>query len=231
MFISRRAHVLAKFVSDDSVILGPSYIGNNAIVVGAVVGFPSRKKLLNIIGRSYEVVDLISDGAYVGDRAVVRSGVVVYEGAKIGSDVEFGHGVLVRERTVIGDGTKVGTNSVVEAEVSMGCNCSIQSMVYIPNGTVIGNRVFIGPNAVITNDKYPPSKRLAPVVVEDDVIIGANSTILAGVRIGEGAIVAAGAVVTKDVPPRTVVIGVPARAVGSRDEYLRKRELYELEPS
>jgi len=231
MFISKRARVFAKLISEDSVVLGPSYIGSESIIVGAIVGFPVRRKILHASGKSYESLDSVSDGAYVGDRTVVRSGVVIYEGVKIGQSVEFGHGVLVREGTTIGDGTRIGTSSIVEANVSIGRECSIQSMVYIPNGTIIGNRVFIGPNAVITNDKYPPSRRLAPVVIEDEAIIGANSTIIAGVRIGSGAVVGAGAVVTKDVPPGVVVAGVPAKVIGSRDDYLRKRSIYELEAS
>ena len=90
---------------------------------------------------------------------------------------------------------------------------SLQSLVYIPTGVVIEDDVFIGPNAVLTNDPYPPhgGDHLKGPVIRKGASIGANATILPGVVIGEGALVAAGAVVTHDVPPRMLAIGSPAR--------------------
>ena len=86
-------------------------------------------------------------------------------------------------------------------------------MVYIPTDTRIGNRVFIGPNAVLTNDRYPPHRigGLRGPVISDGAAIGANTTLLPGVCIGEGSLVAAGAVVTRDVPDHMLAIGTPAR--------------------
>ncbi|WP_243669169.1 hypothetical protein [Vulcanisaeta sp. JCM 16161] len=100
-------------------------------------------------------------------------------------------------------------------------------MVYIPRGTVIEDNVFLGPNVVITNDKYPPSKRLDGVKIRRNAVIGANATLIAGIEIGENAVVAAGSVVTKDVPPGVVVAGVPAKPIYSVDVFIRKRVEYE----
>jgi acetyltransferase-like isoleucine patch superfamily enzyme len=85
-------------------------------------------------------------------------------------------------------------------------------MVFIPTHTKIGNRVFIGPAAVLTNDRYPPTGKpeLAGPVLEDGAVIGAHATILPGIMVGKDAAVAAGAVVTRDVPPGMMAIGVPA---------------------
>ena len=89
----------------------------------------------------------------------------------------------------------------------------MQSLVFVPTHTVIGNGVFLGPHAVLTNDRYPPTGKpeLRGPILEDRAVIGANTTILPGITIGKGAVVAAGAVVTADVPPRTMAVGVPAR--------------------
>lgn len=222
-FISPRAVVKARFVSPDAVIYGPTVIGGKSFIDAATIGYPARGKIM----KDFASLDEISDGARLGEGVIVRSGVVIYENAEIGDGVEMGHGVLIREETKIGRGVRIGTHSIIERGVVIGDRAWIQSMVYIPNGTVIEEDVFIGPNAVITNDKYPPSRRIAPVVIRRGAVIGANSTLIAGVEIGEGAVVAAGAVVTRDVPPRTVVAGVPARPVGKAEEYLEKRTRYE----
>ncbi|MEL9989840.1 MAG: DapH/DapD/GlmU-related protein [Thermoproteus sp.] len=220
---SARAVVKAKYVDPEAVILGPSVVGEGSFVDAVVIGYPTRAKILG----DFKALDEISEGAKIGERAILRRGSIIYEKTVLGSGVELGHNVLIREETVIGDGVRIGTGSIIEKGVKIGRNAWIQSMVYIPNGTIVEDDVFIGPNAVITNDKYPPSKRLDPVVIRRGAVIGANSTLVAGVEIGEGAVVAAGAVVTRDVPPGVVVAGVPAREIGKVDEYLRKRAIYE----
>jgi len=222
-FVSPKAKVLARYISPDAYIYGPTVVGRNSYVDAAVLGYPVRAKIL----QGFSSPDEVSNGARIGDSVIIRSGVVIYEDVEIGDGTEFGHGVLVRELTKIGRGVRIGTQAIIEREVKIGDRAWIQSMVYIPNGTVIEEDVFIGPNAVITNDKYPPSKRLTPVVIKRGAVIGANSTLVAGVEVGEGAVVAAGAVVTRDVPPGVVVAGVPAKPIGKAEEYLKKRTVYE----
>jgi acetyltransferase-like isoleucine patch superfamily enzyme len=107
----------------------------------------------------------------------------------------------------------VGTACVIEGRTTIGNDVSLQSLVYVPTNTTIGDRVFIGPGTVLTNDRYPPSPSAVlegPVIMEG-AAIGANVTILPGVRVGGDSLVAAGAVVTRDVPPRKLAIGSPAR--------------------
>lgn len=153
--------------------------------------------------------------AVIGDRCVIRALTVVYGDVVMGSHVKTGHHVTIREHTRIGDYVVVGSGTVIDGNVTIGSYVKIESRVYIPTHTSVGNHVFIGPGAVLTNDRYPLRLRhdyepKGPTI-EDNVTIGANATILPGVRIGEGSIVAAGSVVTRDVPPWSLAIGVPAR--------------------
>jgi acetyltransferase-like isoleucine patch superfamily enzyme len=148
----------------------------------------------------------------IGDGASVRAGSVVYADVQIGDRFATGHNVLVREETDLGDDVLVGTASVIDGSVEVGSRVSLQTGVYLPPETRIGDDVFVGPHAVLTNDPYPVRQDvpLAGPIVRDQASIGANATILPGVDVGERAFVAAGAVVTKDVPADTLAYGVPA---------------------
>ncbi|HIF45857.1 MAG TPA: N-acetyltransferase [Candidatus Poseidoniales archaeon] len=124
----------------------------------------------------------------------------------------------------IGVGTVIGALAHIGRDVVIGDNCRIQGTAYIADKTQIGSEVFIGPGAVITNDRHPPSNgRWSPIMVADKAIIGANATLVAGIRIGEGSVVAAGAVVTKDVPPNEVWGGNPAKFLMGKSEYEHRR--------
>lgn len=111
---------------------------------------------------------------------------------------------------------------VIDGNTSIGNNVSIQTNAYIPTNTNIDDNVFIGPLAVPTNDKYPIRKHfeLTGPILRKGASIGANSTILPGIEIGEGAMVAAGAVVTKNVPPWKLAIGSPAKIMDMPDDLM-----------
>jgi acetyltransferase-like isoleucine patch superfamily enzyme len=152
--------------------------------------------------------------AVIGENGIIRSGTIIYCDVIIGENFRTGHNVLIREKTKIGDNVLVGSSSIIEGNCEIGSNVSLQSMVYIPTNTIIEDFVFIGPNAVLTNDKYPirtEERELRGPKLRKGCSIGASATILPGVEVGEGAIVAAGAVVTRDVPAWHLAIGSPAR--------------------
>lgn len=156
------------------------------------------------------------------------------KGVIIGENVQFGKGIVVwnyvviGDNTKIGDGTRIGSFCDIGKDVIIGKDCNIQTHVTISNGCKIGDNVFIAPNSTLLNDKFPQSERLTPPIIKDNAIIGGCSVILPNVTIGEGAVVAAGSVVTKDVAPRTLVKGMPAKPAMTRNEYEAKKKAFNL---
>jgi acetyltransferase-like isoleucine patch superfamily enzyme len=193
---------------------GRNRIGAHTMILeNVILGYPTSDVLLKVMARKTRHEDLAYGGVTMGSHCVIRSEAVIYRDVEIGDYVRTGHKVLIREACRIGDHVLVGTNVVIDNRTTIGSRVSIQSTVYIPTGTTIEDRVFIGPNAVFLNDRYPVREAttlLAPRI-RRGATIGGNATILPGVTVGEGALVAAGAVVTRDVPPWHLAIGAPAR--------------------
>ncbi len=148
----------------------------------------------------------------------------ISEKAKIGKNVKIWHFTYVGDDTEIGDNVKIGSLVHIDYDVKIGENSMIEGTVYIPPLSRIGKNVFIGPGAAFTNDPYPPCKKMIGVRIEDGAIIGSRAVIKAGITVGKNSVVAMGAVVTKDVPPNMVVVGVPAREKYSREEYDEKQK-------
>jgi acetyltransferase-like isoleucine patch superfamily enzyme len=154
----------------------------------------------------------------IGDNANIRAGAIIYSGVKIGKNFRTGHFAMIRENTTIGDNCLVGTNSVLDGSCKIGNNVSIQTAAYITTGTTIEDDVFIGPRVCTTNDKYMYyGAKLVACTIKKGARIGANSTILPGILVGEGAIIGSGTVVVKDVPPNAIVVGNPGKILKMRD--------------
>ncbi len=149
----------------------------------------------------------------IGDDAIIRSGSIIYADTNIGNRFSCGHQVLIRAKVTIGDRVVVHHKSTLEGKIRIGSGVKIMAHVYIPSATKIGNMVFIGPGATILNDKRPMRgiPKISGVTIEDHVMIGGNVTICPGVTIGLNTFVAAGAVVTKDIPANSLACGAPAR--------------------
>jgi len=185
---------------------------------------PKKRAYLNLtIGKDCIIQDDViignssKDQVIVGDNALIRSGTIIYSKVKIGNGFKTGHRALIRENSEIGDNVLIGTNAVLDGNCKLGSNISIQTGAYITAFTTVEDNVFIGPWVVTANDKYmvPGAKLIGPTI-KKGARIGANSTILPGVVVGEGAVVGSGSVVTKDVAPGNTVVGNPARILGKK---------------
>ncbi|HEY0115594.1 MAG TPA: acyltransferase [Allosphingosinicella sp.] len=158
----------------------------------------------------------------------------IHPTAQVSPDARLGEGtkvwinVQIREGAAIGPGCILSKDVYVDHDVSIGARCKVQNGVSVYNGVTIGDDVFVGPHAAFTNDKVPRAFNsdwaVTPTRLETGCSIGANSTIICGITIGEFAMVAAGSVVTRDVAPYTLVMGNPARPVARIDREGRKVE-------
>ena len=154
--------------------------------------------------------------AVLGDGAIVSTGAIVFAGTRIGARAIVGDQACVRERVTIGDDVVVGRGSLVENDTTIGAMTKIQAMAYITAYSTLEEHVFIAPCVQTTNDNWMgrTEKRFGNVkgpTIRRGARVGGGVVLLPGIEIGEEAFVGAGAVVTKDVPPRTVVVGNPAR--------------------
>ena len=153
----------------------------------------------------------------VADDATICCGAVVYAGASIAARAIVGDQAQVRERGVLGAGSLLGRGSTLDFDVVVGARVSVQTLVYITAGSIVEDDVFIGPGVVMTNDdtmgrRHPASSLRGPTL-RRACRVGGGVVLTPGVVVGEEAFIAAGAVVVRDVPDRSVVMGVPGRVV------------------
>jgi acetyltransferase-like isoleucine patch superfamily enzyme len=156
--------------------------------------------------------------AMIGDGTVISTGAVVFAGTAIGARVIVGDQACIRERVVLGDDVVVGRGSLVENDTSVGAMSRIQAGAYITAYSVLEEHVFVAPCVVTTNDNFMGRTERRHELMKGPTIrrgarIGGGAILCPAVEIGEEAFVGAGAVVTKDVPPRALVVGNPARRI------------------
>ena len=153
----------------------------------------------------------------IGRNAVIRSHTVIYAGNVIGDHFQTGHGAMIRESNEIGHHVSIGSHSVIEHHVKIEDRVRIHSQAFVPEYSILEEGCWIGPNVVFTNARYPLSpqakQNLKGPTIRRGAKVGANSTLLPGVVVGEGALVGAGTVVVEDVPAGKVVVGNPARVI------------------
>lgn len=187
----------------DNIRLGKGY----NIDKGVIIGYYSDRIESKIV--------------QIGKNARIRSGTVIYAGTKIGDNLETGHNVVIREDNIIGDNFQIWSNSIVDYSCRIGNKVKIHCNVYIAQFTEIEDEVFIAPGVSIANEKYAypqSSPNMKGPNIKKGVRIGVNAVILPNLIIGENSLIGAGSVVTKDVPPRAVMGGNPARILKYIDE-------------
>lgn len=150
----------------------------------------------------------------------------VADSAEISNGVQIWHHAQVREHARIGQGCIIGKGAYIDADVILGANCKVQNYALVYKGVKLGNGVFIGPAAILTNDRYPRAttpdgdlKRAkdwecGTTEIEDGASIGAGSVVMTGLRIGRYAMIGASSIVTHDVPAHALMIGSPAFQAG-----------------
>ena len=210
-------------------------IGSNVVIhAGTVVGDGCEIQDAAVLGKSPKLArsSTASTGALeplvVGAGSVICCQAIVFAGTRLAGGVIVGDQAFVRERVTIGASSVVGRGSTVENDTSIGARVRIQTQVYITAYMTIEDDVFVGPGVTTTNDdtmsRHSRDYALAGPVMRRACRVGGGVTLCPGVEIGEEAFIAAGALVTRDIPPRAVAMGVPARVVrGVPDDDLLER--------
>ena len=163
------------------------------------------------------------DAAVIGNNSIIGTGAIVYAGCRLGTGVLIADTASVREDVTVGEYTIIGRNTTIENKVVIGARCKIMTDAYICAYSEIGDDCFIAPCAATSNDNYAGrwkerTKFYKGVTVKQGGRIGVNATILPGRVIGPDGMAAAGAVVTKNVPEKTVVCGNPGKTLRSVPE-------------
>jgi acetyltransferase-like isoleucine patch superfamily enzyme len=211
----------------EGAILGSNVtLGHNVVVHrGAILGDGVTVGDNSVIGRAPKPAKTSTLAQLtelapleLGAGTTVGSGVVLYAGTRIGRECLIADQAFVREKCAIGDSVIVGRGVTVENETTIGSYTKIQSQSYITAWMTIEDHVFIAPCVVTTNDNFMGRTRerfkyRRGPTIKRGARVGANTTLLPGITIGREAFVAAGSVVTRDVPDETLVMGSPARPV------------------
>jgi acetyltransferase-like isoleucine patch superfamily enzyme len=204
---------LSYFVADTAVVYPGTVIGDDCKILDyAVVG-----KQPTLSPRSTAKQEELQP-LELGAGAIVSTGAVVFAGTRIGERVVVGDQSCVRERCTIGDDVVIGRGSLVENDTTIGALTKIQAHAYITAYSTLEDNVFIAPCVATTNDNFMGRTEKRHALVRGPTIrrgarVGGAAILLPGIEIGEEAFVGAGAVVTRDVAPRAVVVGSPARQI------------------
>lgn len=199
---------MVKITSKQKGIIYPNVeLGKNVrIDEGVILGFSEKG---------------VFEKTIIGDNSIIRANSLIYAGVKIGKNFQSGPGVLIREENILGDDVALWHGTTLSPGNTIGDGCRIHAGSFLEL-VILGKRVFIGPNVVFTDDPHPlnPSPRICfkGATVGEKAVVAANVTILPHIQIGERAVIGAGSVVTKDIPPAEVWVGNPAKFLKKVEE-------------
>ncbi len=213
------------FIGENVVLEDDVYIDYNCIIRDNVtIGKGSFIGANSILGEYQNDYILSREGdnprLLIGENAVIRSGSIIYSGSQIGDYFQTGHQVTIRENACLGNHVSVGTLSDIQGYCEIGNYVRMHSNVHIGQKSKIDDFVWIFPYVVLTNDPTPPSENLLGVTLKSFSVIATGSILLPGITVAKDTLVAAGAVVTKDVQEGDVVGGNPAKVI-SRTENIK----------
>ena len=193
----------------DDVEIGPfSIIHANVVLAnGCKIGAYCELGIESSLGNGSPLI--------IGKNALIRSHSVIYESSCFGDNLATGHRVTVRENTIAGKNLQIGTLSDIQGDCEIGDFVRLHSNVHVGKKTIIGSFIWIFPYVVLTNDPHPPSNTLMGVTVGDYAVIATMSVILPGVKIGEGALIAAHSSLKSDAEPNMLYMGSPAEKICS----------------
>jgi acetyltransferase-like isoleucine patch superfamily enzyme len=206
-------------IYENASIADNIFIGAQCIIGERLIGYLREEHYVN-------------PAVKIGSGSVIRSGTIIYAGCSFGKNFQTGNRAVIREESHFGDNCSFGTLSQSDGQIKVGDNCRFHNNVFIATYTTCEDNVHFYPMACTTDSLHPPCQkgREGPYL-ESNVIVGARVLLLPRVRIGTGAVVAGGSVVTHNVEPNMVVAGAPAKALKRKDEircHLEDRPAYEV---
>jgi len=229
-------------IEDGAKIGGKCVIGHNVVIHrGVIIGDDVTIGDNTVLGKepfaastsattSIEELNPLS----IGNGTTIGASCVIYKGASLGEKCFVGDLATIREKTTIGEKTIVGKGATVENGTSVGKRVKIETGAYITAFSTIEDYCFIAPEVTFTNDNYlgrteERKKHFKGPTLKKGARIGANATLLPGVTVGEDALVAAGSVVTKDLAPRKIYAGIPAKYIRDvpKEQLIEEQVFYE----
>ena len=208
----------------NNVFLKSVSIGNNCVIQNnSIIGYDTLSGHYYDQNQIKKYFTNSDHRIIIGNNVLIRSGVTIYMDVNIGHNCWINHNAIIREQVSISDDSTIGSNTICENNVSIGKRCAIHNNTMICAETLIESFVFIGPGVSFTNNSPIGHLRDVPSTIRGAKLrlgcaIGGGATICPGVEIGHEAIIAAGAIVTKDIPPRIIVAGNPAKKIRDVDQ-------------
>lgn len=206
-------HIGKNVVIEDDVFIDYNCIIRDNVTIRKGTTIGANCILGEYAAEWYKKHEFSSDHLVIGSNSVIRSGSIIYSGSQIGDDFQTGHQVTIREKTIIGDNVSVGTLSDIQGNCEIGSYVRMHSNVHIGQLSKIDSFTWIYPYVVLTNDPTPPSNRFVGVHVRSFAVVATGSIILPGIEVGQDSLVAAGSIVTKNIPDYAVVAGNPGRQI------------------